>query len=125
MSYPYFTNPDNYEKSGENERGNILHRLFSPSERYVIDFAETFKADGWEQYDTDQDAPYFGVWVNRRKLMTLNYAEGDWTLVTCPGSEHFDAEIADANEFYGEGFICKVIDDNGDMTIYCQDRNKF
>lgn len=107
-----------------NERGNDVQRAFLPSERYRVDFAD--EAEGWEQFDTDQDAPYFGVWMNKRQRQTLTYAEGDWTLVTCPDWDHYAAEVADAIRFYGEGFIAKAIDtDTGERTTYCQDRAKF
>lgn len=108
-----------------NQHGNEIRRAFLPSERYRIDFAEEFKAEGWEQFDTDQDAAYFGVWVNRSRLQTLTYAEGDWTLVTCPDWDHYAAEVGSAIEFYGEGFIAKVLDDRGTKTTYCQDRSRF
>jgi hypothetical protein len=78
-----------------------------------------------EQYDTNQDACYFGVWVNKKTLQIRTYAEGDITLVTCPDAEHFNAEIKSMNEFYSEGFITKTIDESGEMTVYRQDRNQF
>jgi hypothetical protein len=112
-------------KDGErNERGNTIHRMFFPAERYVVDFASDF-CDGWEQFDTSQDAPYFGVWVNRRELLTLTYCEGDWSLVVCEDVQHYNAEVQDAIDFYEEGFIAKAIDDDGKMTTYVQDRSKF
>ena len=111
-------------KSDQNERGNSVHRMFWPSERYVVDFADDFKA-GWAQYDTDQDANYFGVWLNAGRLLTLTYAEGDWTLVVCPDAAHYNAEIADANRFYGEGRIAATIDADGTFTEYRQDRSEF
>jgi len=107
-----------------NKMGNAIYRMFLPSERYVIDFADDFDSEGWEQFDTDQDAPYFGVWVNRTLLMTLTYAEGDWSLVVCPDKEHYNAEVAGAIEFYGEGFIAKAYDADG-VTTCRQDRQKF
>ena len=108
-----------------NKRGNRIKRTWLSTERYRWDFNEPFRSDGWEQYDTSQDAWYFGVWVNPRKLVTLSYAEGDWTLVVCPDAEHYNAEIADANEFYGEGRIALVIDQAGGATEYRQDRERF
>ena len=114
-----------------NERGNEVRRAFLPSERYRVDFADDFKAEGWEQFDTDQDACYFGVWVNRQRFQTLTYAEGDWTLVNCPDAAHYNAEIQDCIRFYGEGFEFKTIDvDRGAgipnlVTTYRQDREKF
>jgi hypothetical protein len=108
-----------------NSRGNQVERSFLPTERYRWDFDEKLTAAGWEQYDTDQDAWYFGVWLNKKTLQIRTYAEGDITLTTCPDAEHFNAEIKAMNEFYGEGFIAKTIDENGQMTVYRQDRNQF
>ena len=108
-----------------NERGNLLFRSWASTERYAVDFARDFQAERWMQYDTDQDAWYFGVWVNPQKLLTLTYADGDWTLVVCPDAAHYNAEIADANRFYGEGFIAKSIDLEGCMTVHRQDRSQF
>lgn len=124
--YQYFTNPGDYAFSHDKEHGQKVYRLFFPSERYVIDFADEFTADGWEQFDTDQDAPYFGVWVNRGRRHILTYAEGDWTLVVCPTTESYNAEIKEACDFYGKGFICKAIDhETGELTTYVQDRSRF
>jgi hypothetical protein len=109
----------------ENERGNMVLRAFLPSERYRIDFADDFTTEGWEQFDTDQDAPYFGVWVNRHTLETLTYAEGDWTLCKCPDREHYNAEVSSCIQFYGEGYIAKSLDSTGQWTVYVQERSKF
>lgn len=109
-----------------NERGNVVARMFHPSERYIVDFADDFKAGGWEQFDTDQDAHYFGVWLNKGARLTLTYAEGDWTLVTCPSWDSYIAEVQDAIRFYGEGFIAKALDvTTGEVTVYAQDRAEF
>jgi len=109
-----------------NERGNTVDRRFIPNgERYQWDFDEKFRAKGWEQYDTNQDAWYFGVWINKKLLQILTYAEGDITLISCHDENHFNAEIKAMNEFYGEGFIAKTIDENGKMTVYRQDRSQF
>ena len=63
--------------------------------------------------------------MNKKTLQIRTYAEGDITLTTCTDVEHFDAEIKAINEFYGEGFIAKTIDESGQMTVYRQDRNQF
>jgi hypothetical protein len=107
-----------------NKRGNVVHRGFFSTERYIVDFADDFGSEGWQQFDTDQDAHYFGCWVNPVKFLTLTYAEGDWTLVECFDKDHYNAEIQDAINFYGEGFEFKTIDENG-ITEYRQDREKF
>lgn len=108
-----------------NDRGNAIHRFNASAQRYVIDFADDFKPDGWEQFDTDQDAGYFGVWVNRRQLLTLTYAEGDWSLVVCPDAEHYKAEVQSMIDFYGEGYVAKAIDADWQMTVFKQDRAGF
>lgn len=109
-----------------NARGNEVFRSFILNgERYKWDFDEKLSVEGWEQYDTSQDAWYFGVWVNKKTLQIRTYAEGDLTLTKCPDINHFNAEINAMNEFYEEGFIFKTIDTNGQMTIYRQDQSQF
>lgn len=105
-----------------NERGNTIIHHHRDSERYIVDFAPDFTAEGWEQFDTDQDAHYFGVWVNHRQRLTLTYAEGDWTLVECPTPETYRAELDDCCRFYGEGRIATSIGMDGSVTIFRQDR---
>ena len=82
-----------------NEQGNIVYRSFCSSERYAFDF---HGPKGWKQYDSDQDAWYFGVWYNPSTLQTLSYAEGDITLITCPSWESFIAEMQSMDSFYGK-----------------------
>lgn len=114
------------EPSRINDRGNAVYQWSCSADRYVVDFAEDRKAGGWEQFDTDQDAWYFGMWVNAVKWLTLTYAEGDWYLVVCPDREHYLAEIRHAIEFYGEGEIARVFDLSAHTeTVYRQDREVF
>lgn len=70
-------------------------------ERYAFDFGICRSRYGWEQFDTNQDAWYFGVWYHSNKRLTLTYAEGDITLVECPTIESFKATMEDAARFYG------------------------
>lgn len=106
--------------------GNSLYRRFRPAERYVVDFADDFSTEGWKQYDTDQDAHYFGCWVNPRQFLVLTYAEGDWTLQVCLDADHYNAQIDRMNEFYSEGYEAKVIDtEKRTCTEYRQDRQTF
>lgn len=101
-------------------------RMFFPANRYVIDFADSFFSEGWQQYDTDQDAEYFGCWINKLTLSVLSYTEGDWFFRQFDSRDEFNAEIEQWNQFYGEGFICKSIDvDAGEMTTFVQDRSGF
>ena len=81
-----------------NKNGCVIERSFNCyRERYYYDS----KLKGFEQYDTDQDAPYFGVWINHTTLETVTFAEGDTTKVRAPNKSAFDAELSDMDEFYG------------------------
>lgn len=107
------------------KEGRVIQRAFGESERYAVDFADNRTKEGWMQFDTEQDAWYYGVWVNPAKLQTLTYAEGDWSLVTCESKEWYNAELEDMCRFHDEGFEAKVIDETGQMTVFRQDRAKF
>lgn len=107
-----------------NRQGHPMHRGFRSSERYVVDFAEDFAELGWQQFDTDQDASYFGVWVNPKTYQVMTYAEGDWSLDECGSPGHYNREIRAMIDFYGEGCIAKAIDADG-VTVYRQDRQQF
>ncbi|MBA7471765.1 hypothetical protein ES707_07075 [subsurface metagenome] len=84
-----------------NERGNAVFRSFRSTERYRFDFQLCTTDKGWKQYDTDQDAWYFGVWVHVEKRVILTYAEGDISVVKCPTEESYHAELAHMAGFYG------------------------
>jgi hypothetical protein len=101
-----------------NEHGSRIDRGFHSADRYYYD-ARLTSADGWEQYDTDQDAWYFGVWVNTTKLETFTYAEGDTRHLIAPSVEAFRAELADLYEFYPQAPAFRSIDTKtGQVTHY-------
>ena len=77
----------------------IKRNLYCYRERYYYD-ERLAQSDGWKQFDTWQDAPYFGVWVNSATRQIMTFAEGDETLVTAPDESAFDAELSDCVEFY-------------------------
>lgn len=107
-------------------RGNRIYRFFDGGgDRYLIDYADQFTREGWLQFDTDQDASYFGTWVNPQRLVTLTFCEGDWSLVECDTIEGYNAEIANMCQLYGDGFIAKTIDADGGVTVHQQDRSAF
>jgi hypothetical protein len=82
-----------------NSLGNTIQDSFYLNrERYHYD--ENLGAD-WAQYDTDQDAWYFGVWVNAITRQVMTWAEGDESLTTCPTVESFQAELDSMAECYG------------------------
>ena len=109
-----------------NERGNEVIRMFEPeADRYCFDFKHCTPSKGWLQFDTDQDAHYFGVWVNKSKRWIVTYAEGDVTIVKCPTVESFNMEIKGMCEFYGVEANIRTIDLDGTYTKYYQDRQEF
>jgi len=107
-----------------NKQGNEVIREFCPGDRYRYDM-KLVGREGWKQYDTDQDAHYFGCWVNPDKMMTFCYCEGDVTIIRCKDKEHYNAEIQSMNEFYDAGFVAKTIDMDGNMTVFQQNRSEF
>lgn len=65
-------------KTEINKFGNIIERNFILSgNRYRYDFQKCKAEDGWKQFDTNQDAWYFGIWCNQKKLQIMCYVEGD------------------------------------------------
>ena len=68
--------------------------------RYFFDERLDFKE--WRQFDTEQDAWYFGIWVSATHRQILVYAEGDIELSTFKCLESFFDEIKKSRAFYGE-----------------------
>lgn len=99
-----------------NARGNAIVRSFHfGRERYHYD--AKLLAEGFKQYDTDQDAWYFGVWVHLERREIVSFAEGDEDVVTCPTQESFVAELRHMQEFYGDPPpAIRVITDKGDLV---------
>lgn len=77
--------------------------------------------EGWDQYDTDQDAWYFGVWVNIARRKVFTYAEGDRILEIADTQEAFIALLHDMDRFYGKAPPMAVcFDDIGMTEMYIQ-----
>ena len=110
----------------QNDRGNpvTMLRHIEGRNRYHYDFEACTPADGWKQYDTDQDAHYFGVWIHLERREILTYAEGDEIRTTCPTPETFRAELDHMAQFYGPPPPYAVaIDHDGTVTHYVQERD--
>ena len=104
------------------ERAFYLHR-----DRYYYDFGKCQRSDGWIQYDSKEDASYFGVWVNPATLqLLLTWAEGDETLETCESEKEYHDKLKSMAEFYGDPPPAfKTIDtETGDVTHYFDERPK-
>ena len=91
-------------------------------DRYVIDFAEDFA--GWEQFDTSQDAHYFGVWMHYERRLILTYCEGDWTLEESETVEEHREKVQRCIDCYDAGRVACVIGADG-ATDVTQDRAVF
>ncbi|MGN4982266.1 hypothetical protein ACTFBY_12840 [Aeromonas dhakensis] len=66
--------------------------------RYYYD--RTLLPQGWQKYDTEEDAWYFGIWINTEKLETFTYAEGDTHHVIAPNVEAFRAQLARLYQYH-------------------------
>lgn len=67
--------------------------------RYQFDFS--LLKLGWQQWDTDQDASYFGIWVHPTDLKVLTFAEGDITLQEFTNAAAYETELNRMSEHYG------------------------
>ena len=94
------------------------------SDRYYYDEKLCFNGD-YEQFDTDQDAWYFGVWVNKKTMTIVIYAEGDETTIQCENAEEYNSEIKKLCEFHKETRYAAVIDESGNQTNFYQNRAHF
>ena len=79
--------------------------FIADGDRYAFDFRRCTPAKGWAQLDTEQDAWYFGNWVNPSKMETMSYAEGDVTHKICETMEEFAGELVRTLSFYERACI--------------------
>lgn len=89
-----------------NERTITQESAFSSysskdADRYVFDFYFA-SSESWQQYDTTEDAWYFGIWVNFQTMQILKYLEGDIHLSTFSCHKFFKKDIEKLNSFYGD-----------------------
>jgi len=100
------------------EAGKKVSRGFDPDgSRYLFD--GTLLAVGWKQYDTDQDAWYFGMWYHPEIMATFCYCEGDLILVECATEDAWGKELAEMSDLYGApppAFV--VIDASGVTEVF-------
>lgn len=73
-----------------------IERGFNPmTDRYVFDFKKCTPSNGWAQFDSEQDASYFGHWVNPFTREIVSYCEGDITRTRCETDAEYVAAILD------------------------------
>jgi len=98
-----------------NKNGNLVEWSFDPYlERYTFDFK---LGKGWIQYDTKQDASYFGIWVNPEKRKIITFAEGEIETITCPTEKGYHAELKNMSDAYGSPPPAfRIISQGGQLT---------
>lgn len=75
-------------------------------DRYVFDWGDCSTQNGFAQFDTRQDASYYGTWVSPRERKIVNFAEGDVSIETADSDEEFTAAVRKLvawNEEHGWG----------------------
>ena len=122
MTCPYMK--DAYEiKSYTTTAGTTVRKWFTEDgNRYKVDRVCRSSA-GWRQYDTREDAWYFGIWIHIADRKVVTYAEGDIREETCPDVETFRGILAEMDAFYGDpppAFT--TIDLDGSVTHYVEER---
>ena len=105
---------------GHTARGSYFEQLFHcDSCRYTVESSLSLSFKGWQQWDTDQDAWYYGVWVNFARRMIVSYAEGDLYIQISLDDGSYRAELASLREFHGEAPVTAwAIDEDGAKTEY-------
>ncbi|EIM65487.1 hypothetical protein [Desulfobacter postgatei] len=83
-------------------QGRLAHTWFTTDgERYSMDFSHCGNRSDWYQFDSRQDAWYFGQWVNPVTRQILSYVEGDITLVICETADQYRKELESMTDFEG------------------------
>ena len=92
------------------EHGNTIERaFFEDRDRYLYDFELCSAGKGWSQFDTDQDAWYFGVWVHLQNHEIVTYAEGDETRIRSSTLATFAAALESMARAYGQPPPCAIV----------------
>lgn len=84
----------------------VVQKSLRPcTDRYEFDFRCSYE-NGFAQFDTKQDASYFGTWVSPLERKIVSYCEGDLTIQRYDEDEEFIAalrELVRWNEERGYG----------------------
>lgn len=87
-------------------------------DRYVFDFGPCSPKNGFAQIDTEEDASYYGNWVNPTTLKIVSYVEGDVYIHKAETPEELVAELRKIKASHDErGYKFKGIDDMMDDAI--------
>ena len=104
--------------------GMPIYRGYVGGDRYIFDFTICAPELGWTQYDTSQDAWYFGVWIHKKEFIVVTFAEGDLSVLFCGTAENFKRELEKMNEFYDPTPAFVTVGIDGKVTEFYQDREE-
>jgi hypothetical protein len=74
-------------------------------DRYAFDFNECSYANGYCQIDTQQDASYYGNWINLTERKAVTFAEGDVSRISFDSNEEMIKWLNDFHKHEALGFI--------------------
>jgi len=84
-------------------QGNSLTDYFHPmTDRYAMDLSHCGTRSNWYQFDTAQDASYYGHWCNPVLRLIVGFAEGDITVIECDTPESYLLELGALAAFDAE-----------------------
>ena len=69
-----------------------VNRWFEDTDRHEFDFGG---CRGWQQWDNEQDAWYYGNWLNIDELKSMSYVEGDVTEIKFNDIKEFSKHVKD------------------------------
>lgn len=75
------------------EGDNFIFRTFYAINRYFFDFKVNY--DHWCQFDTRQDASYYGNWFSAKLKTRISYTEGDIAVVVSSTDDAFMKSMTD------------------------------
>ena len=107
--------PVSYETESA-KAGCTIRRAFRVGSRHVVDRAPDFEAEGWQQFDTSEDADHFGIWLNPRHRVVLTFADGYWTLESCPSAEHYREAVGRLCKYFDAGRSPRMLGADGILT---------
>ena len=97
-----------------------IKNSFAPGDRYYYDFKKCLPSNGWCQFDTSQDASYFGNWINPLTYELLSYCEGDVTHTTCGTAEDFVRVVRETFIWHDTCGYKPAIDTMCETAIICK-----
>lgn len=102
-------------------KGRVTFHTFAVHDsRYHYDRA--LLSLGFKQYDTDQDAWYFGTWVHPQAGVIVTYAEGDEYVTLCADDSEMQIELTELAKFHGPAPAAWILYDEGGVTYFYDER---